>query len=52
MELSRQRARMLWMGLLLLLAFLALGYRLVDLQVVRHEELRKRRSAVIHSASP
>lgn len=41
MELSRQRARMLWMGLLLLLAFLALGYRLVDLQVVRHEEFRE-----------
>lgn len=29
------------MGLLLLLAFLALGYRLVDLQVIRHEEFRE-----------
>ncbi len=29
------------MGVLLVLAFLALGYRLVDLQVIRHEEFRE-----------
>jgi cell division protein FtsI (penicillin-binding protein 3) len=38
MELSRQRKRIFWMGVLLILAFLALGYRLVDLQVLQHEE--------------
>lgn len=37
-ELNRQRARFLGMGLLLVLAFLALGYRLVDLQVLQHED--------------
>lgn len=37
MERTRQRTRFFWMGVLLVLAFLALGYRLVDLQVVRHE---------------
>lgn len=42
MEMTRQRARLFWMGVLLFLAFCALGYRLVDLQVVRHEEFRQR----------
>lgn len=39
MELSLQRRRMVLTVMLLVLAFLALGYRLVDLQVIRHEEL-------------
>ncbi len=34
------------MGILLVLAFLALGYRLVDLQVIRHEELRDKAIAL------
>lgn len=38
MELTRQRARFFWVGLLLVLAVLALGYRLVDLQLVQHED--------------
>ncbi|MCC7376994.1 MAG: penicillin-binding protein 2 [Verrucomicrobiales bacterium] len=42
MDLARQRNRLLWMGLLLVLAFLALGYRLVDLQVIQHEALLER----------
>jgi cell division protein FtsI (penicillin-binding protein 3) len=42
MDLARQRTRLLWMGLLLVLAFLALGYRLVDLQVIQHETLLER----------
>ncbi|MBL9128167.1 MAG: penicillin-binding protein 2, partial [Verrucomicrobiales bacterium] len=40
MELTRQRARFFWMGILLVLAFCCLGYRLVQLQVVRHGEFR------------
>jgi len=39
-ELSRQRARFFWMGILLLLAFCCLGYRLVQIQVVQHAEFR------------
>lgn len=35
-----QFRRMFWLALLLGLAFAGLGYRLVDLQVVRHEELK------------
>ncbi|MBL9138603.1 MAG: penicillin-binding protein 2 [Verrucomicrobiales bacterium] len=42
MDLARQRTRILWMGLLLVLAFMALGYRLVDLQVIQHEALLDR----------
>lgn len=42
MELTRQRIRFFWIGLLLVLAFLALGYRLVDLQVIQHEEFLDR----------
>jgi cell division protein FtsI (penicillin-binding protein 3) len=34
-----QYQRLAWLGLLLCLAFAGLGYRLVDLQVLRHEEL-------------
>src|SRR4249920_718445 len=34
-----QYRRLVWMGLLLCAAFAGLGYRLVDLQVLRHEEL-------------
>jgi cell division protein FtsI/penicillin-binding protein 2 len=34
-----QYRRLVWLGLLLCLAFAGLGYRLVDLQVLRHEEL-------------
>src|SRR6516165_10668206 len=34
-----QYRRLAWMGLLLCLAFAGLGYRLVDLQVLRHKEL-------------
>src|SRR5579859_3020396 len=34
-----QYKRLVWLGLLLCLAFAGLGYRLVDLQVLRHEEL-------------
>src|SRR5512143_876520 len=34
-----QYQRLVWLGLLLCLAFAGLGYRLVDLQVLRHEEL-------------
>jgi cell division protein FtsI/penicillin-binding protein 2 len=33
-----QLQRLLWLALLLCLAFAGLGYRLVDLQVLRHEE--------------
>ncbi len=40
MELIRQRVRFFWMGMLLLLAFCCLGYRLVQLQVVQHGEFR------------
>jgi len=39
-ELIRERARFFWMGILLLLAFCCLGYRLVQLQVVQHGEFR------------
>ncbi|MCC6232057.1 MAG: penicillin-binding protein 2 [Verrucomicrobiales bacterium] len=39
MDLLRQRRRFLFMGAFLALAFLALAYRLVDLQVLQHEEL-------------
>ncbi len=42
MELNRQRARFFWMGVLLLLAFCCLGYRLVQLQYVQHGEFRQR----------
>src|SRR5579862_5730647 len=31
--------RLVWLGLLLTVAFAGLGYRLIDLQVLRHEEL-------------
>src|SRR5205814_4288361 len=34
-----QVRRLVWLGLLLCAAFGGLGYRLVDLQVLRHEEL-------------
>ncbi|HTL16035.1 MAG TPA: penicillin-binding protein 2, partial [Patescibacteria group bacterium] len=34
-----QYQRLVWLALLLCLAFAGLGYRLVDLQVLRHEEL-------------
>jgi cell division protein FtsI/penicillin-binding protein 2 len=34
-----QYQRLAWLGLLLCLAFAGLGYRLIDLQVLRHEEL-------------
>ena len=34
-----QYQRLVWLGLLLCLAFAGLGYRLVDLQVLRHQEL-------------
>ena len=34
-----QYQRLIWLGLLLCLAFAGLGYRLVDLQVLRHQEL-------------
>src|SRR5260370_31238623 len=34
-----QYQRLIWLGLLLCLAFAGLGYRLIDLQVLRHEEL-------------
>ncbi len=34
-----QLQRLVWLALLLVLAFAGLGYRLVDLQVVRHEDL-------------
>jgi cell division protein FtsI/penicillin-binding protein 2 len=37
-----QYRRLLLLGLLLLAAFAGLGYRLVDLQVLRHDELQKR----------
>ncbi len=40
MELLRQRARLAILGVGLVLAFLGLGYRLIDLQVLRHEEFR------------
>lgn len=42
MELIRQRTRFFWMGVLIVLAFLALGYRLVDLQVMQHGEFLER----------
>lgn len=42
MELTRQRHRFFWIGLLLVLAFLALGYRLVELQVIQHETFVER----------
>jgi cell division protein FtsI/penicillin-binding protein 2 len=35
-----QFRRVLWLAILLALAFAGLGYRLVDLQVLRHDELR------------
>lgn len=34
-----QYRRLVWLGLLLSVAFAGLGYRLIDLQVLRHEEL-------------
>ena len=34
-----QLQRLVWLALLLVLAFAGLGYRLVDLQVMRHEDL-------------
>jgi cell division protein FtsI/penicillin-binding protein 2 len=34
-----QYQRLAWLGLLLCLAFAGLGYRLVDLQILRHEQL-------------
>jgi cell division protein FtsI/penicillin-binding protein 2 len=34
-----QYQRLIWLGLLLSVAFAGLGYRLVDLQVLRHKEL-------------
>lgn len=40
MELSRHRARLIWLGTLLVLGFCGLAWRLVDLQVLRHEEFR------------
>lgn len=40
MKKTGQSSRVFWIALLLTLAFGALGYRLVDLQVLRHEELR------------
>ena len=35
-----QFRRMFWLALLLTLAFVGLGYRLADLQLVRHEKLK------------
>lgn len=35
----RQIRRIVWLAVLLVLAFAGLGYRLVDLQVLRHDEL-------------
>jgi cell division protein FtsI/penicillin-binding protein 2 len=37
-----QYRRLVWLGLLLCVAFAGLGYRLVDLQVFRHKELSAR----------
>ena len=34
-----QLRRLIWLALLLSLAFAGLGYRLIDLQVLRHEQL-------------
>src|SRR5690349_5331969 len=34
-----QFKRLLWLALLLCLAFAGLGYRLIDLQILRHREL-------------
>src|SRR5215475_1974080 len=34
-----QVRRLMWLALLLCLAFAGLGYRLVDLQLLRHEQL-------------
>ncbi len=50
MELIRQRRRFLLVGALLALAFLALAGRLVDLQVLQHEELllRARKAHALH----
>lgn len=36
----RQLWRLIWLGVLFGLAFAGLGYRLVDLQILRHEEFR------------
>ncbi len=36
----QQLRRLIWMAVLLGVAFAGLGYRLVDLQVIRHEELK------------
>ncbi len=36
-----QFKRLLWLTLLLAAAFAGLGYRLVDLQVLRHDELAR-----------
>ena len=36
---KRQMVRLFWLALLVVLAFAGLGYRLVDLQVLRHDEL-------------
>lgn len=41
MEVIRQRARFFWMGILLVLAFCCLGYRLVQLQWVQRGEFRQ-----------
>src|SRR5512138_1571454 len=35
-----QIRRLLWLALLLAMAFVGLGYRLVDLQALRHDELK------------
>jgi cell division protein FtsI/penicillin-binding protein 2 len=37
-----QYRRLLWLAFLLALGFISLGYRLVDLQVLRHEDLASR----------
>ncbi|MEI7731448.1 MAG: penicillin-binding protein 2 [Verrucomicrobiota bacterium] len=45
---AQQLRRMLALALLLAAAFLGLGYRLVDIQVIRHDELRLRACANTH----
>ncbi len=45
---ERQVLRLAWLALLLVLAFAGLGYRLVDLQVLRHEELTVKAQQYTH----
>src|ERR1041385_5267892 len=41
MAMRLQLTRLLWLALLLCLAFAGLGYRLIDLQILRHRELNE-----------